>query len=173
MAQQSKSSKADQGQVQLTDNLSHLMWNGAQREKAWVDGKLESQGMRISRSVSFDSAVKITENIKMQEMLAKQEVEDLWTSKKIRLYIIPFGYQSSSGRRKGSVRVQVKDEKHVEVKVRCLATFMVQIGARQRRDATPSLVWAILLFDRRTVQRQMLGCPDTCLHPRKGRSRGR
>jgi len=119
MSQQSKSSKPEKGQVQLTDNLSHLMWNGAQREKAWVDGKLESQGMRISRSVSFDSAVKITENIKMQEMLAKQEIEDLWNNKKVRLYIIPFGYQSSSGRRKGSVRVQVKDEKHVEVKVRC------------------------------------------------------
>jgi hypothetical protein len=115
MSQQSKSSKPEKGQVQLTDNLSHLMWNGAQREKAWVDGKLESQGMRISRSVSFDSAVKITENIKMQEMLAKQEIEN---HKKVRLYIIPFGYQSSSGRRKGSVRVQVKDEKHVEVKVR-------------------------------------------------------
>jgi alpha-glucan,water dikinase len=121
MLQQSRSSKPDVkhvGQVQLTDNLSHLMWNGAQRQKAWVDGKKESQGMRIQRSISFDSAVKIMQSIQEEEERTKKEGEQLWDKEQARLYSMPVFYQSSSGRRKGMVRVTVTKEKQVRVVVR-------------------------------------------------------
>ena len=35
---------------EMNQDLAHLMYNAAQRQKAWVDGKHETKAMRIQRS---------------------------------------------------------------------------------------------------------------------------
>eukprot|EP00960_Hanusia_phi_P022117 655292-Hanusia_phi.AAC.2 len=104
------------GTVAWNQDLSHLLWNAAQREKAWVDGKQESKSMRLQRSPSFESAVKIIEERKAQEELHLKEADEFYKSEGGRLYRIPFSYQNNMGRQEGVVKAKVKQSK-VEISV--------------------------------------------------------
>eukprot|EP00291_Cryptomonas_curvata_P021640 CAMPEP_0172172742 /NCGR_PEP_ID=MMETSP1050-20130122/12626_1 /TAXON_ID=233186 /ORGANISM="Cryptomonas curvata, Strain CCAP979/52" /LENGTH=1504 /DNA_ID=CAMNT_0012844337 /DNA_START=29 /DNA_END=4543 /DNA_ORIENTATION=- len=107
--------RSSQGVVQLTQDLSHLMWNAAQREKAWIDGKKESVAMRLQRSPSFESAVQIMTKIQEEQEKAKRESEEYYRAHGGRLYVVPYYYQNKNGRRKGQVRVTVVKETTVTV----------------------------------------------------------
>ena len=48
---------------ELQQDLAHLMYNAAQRAKAWVDGRHETKKMRIQRSPSFENAMRIMEQM--------------------------------------------------------------------------------------------------------------
>lgn len=74
--------------------------------------------MRISRSISFDSAVKIMESVKQQEADAAKEAKELWDKSKTRLYIIPYSYNGDKGRRKGFVRVEVMSPRDLTMTTR-------------------------------------------------------
>jgi hypothetical protein len=88
-------------------NLSHLMWNAAQRAAAWVDGKRESTGMRLQRSASFECAVKLLEAEKRAKEQSAEEADMFFKSQGGRMYTVPFAYNSDSGRKKGSVKASV------------------------------------------------------------------
>mmetsp|Transcript_43979 Transcript_43979/g.104093 ORF Transcript_43979/g.104093 Transcript_43979/m.104093 type:complete len:1491 (+) Transcript_43979:153-4625(+) len=105
------------GGVELSADLGHLMWNAAQREKAWVDGRKETKGMRLQRSPSFESAVKIMESVKAQKEKDDKEAQAFWQNEGGRLYYMPFNYQAERGRRKGTVKVAVTKEKKVKITV--------------------------------------------------------
>jgi len=105
------------GVAALSQDLGHLMWNAAQREKAWIDGRKESTGMRLQRSPSFESAVRIIETLKEQKERDEAEAKDFYAREGGRLYRIPFNYQGQKGRRKGSLKIMVTREKKVSIRV--------------------------------------------------------
>ncbi|EKX44106.1 hypothetical protein GUITHDRAFT_72452 [Guillardia theta CCMP2712] len=72
--------------------------------------------MRLQRSPSFESAVKIIEARKAQEESHLKEADDFYKSEGGRLYRIPFSYQNSQGRQEGVVKAKVKQSK-VEINV--------------------------------------------------------
>eukprot|EP00292_Cryptomonas_paramecium_P002089 CAMPEP_0113682442 /NCGR_PEP_ID=MMETSP0038_2-20120614/12666_1 /TAXON_ID=2898 /ORGANISM="Cryptomonas paramecium" /LENGTH=1530 /DNA_ID=CAMNT_0000601513 /DNA_START=87 /DNA_END=4675 /DNA_ORIENTATION=- /assembly_acc=CAM_ASM_000170 len=108
--------KPGSGGVVLTSDITHLMWNAAQRGKAWVDGKKESVAMRLQRSPSFESAVQILSKMQEEQDQHKKEAEDFFKNQGGRLYVIPFYYQSK-GSKKGQVRVKVIKETTVTITV--------------------------------------------------------
>eukprot|EP00290_Baffinella_frigidus_P019788 CAMPEP_0180204622 /NCGR_PEP_ID=MMETSP0987-20121128/8521_1 /TAXON_ID=697907 /ORGANISM="non described non described, Strain CCMP2293" /LENGTH=1488 /DNA_ID=CAMNT_0022160147 /DNA_START=98 /DNA_END=4564 /DNA_ORIENTATION=+ len=104
------------GKVEVGD-LSHLMWNAAQREAAWVDGKRESTGMRLQRSASFECAVRLLEGEKKAREQEKEQADNFFKNQGGRLYSVPFAYNSDAGRKKGSVKVSVCKDGKVKLEV--------------------------------------------------------
>ena len=56
---------------ELQQDLAHLMYNAAQRAKAWVDGRHETKKMRIQRSPSFENAMRIMEQMEQARLKEK------------------------------------------------------------------------------------------------------
>ena len=93
---------------ELQQDLAHLMYNAAQRAKAWVDGRHETKKMRIQRSPSFENAMRIMEQMEQARLKEEKEAEDFFKTKGGRIYSAAFHYANEKGNHRGTVRVAVE-----------------------------------------------------------------
>jgi len=84
------------------------MYNAAQRQKAWIDGKHETKAMRIQRSPSFENAIRIMEQMQEEKARNEKEAEEFFKTKGGRIYSAAFNYNNDKGNHRGTVKVAVE-----------------------------------------------------------------